>query len=177
MSANRTLAYYRVEHEDEIDLMPIQRGGKPVIYLLSPCPIANDTLGKVISWAVDTRPEGLLFDRLANREVVYLFWEAQNPKLPISPPTTPSAELVAFDPARPTLHPSNSALPLFDIVTGYIGDALLAIELHTEVRTSFITLRTGFRTSPNTRTSLFGSCLRMSTKRLYYQVSRLRPKL
>ncbi|KAG8721305.1 hypothetical protein FRC11_002943, partial [Ceratobasidium sp. 423] len=93
-----------------------------------------------ISWTVDTRPDGSLFGRLTNREVAYLFREAHtNPQPPISPPTTPSAELVTFDPARPTIHPSNSALLPFDKVTGYIDDALLAMELHTEARTSFIT--------------------------------------
>ncbi|KAG8735068.1 hypothetical protein FRC11_003471 [Ceratobasidium sp. 423] len=49
-------------------------------------------------------------------------------------------ELVAFDPARPTVLPSNLAVLPFDKVMGYIDDALLAMELHTEARTSFITL-------------------------------------
>ncbi|CAE6507986.1 unnamed protein product [Rhizoctonia solani] len=75
-------------------------------------------------------------------EVSYLFWEARtNPKLPSSPPTTrPSSPVEAnFDPASPLLLPSHSALLPFNKVTGYIDDALLALGLHTEARTSFIT--------------------------------------
>jgi hypothetical protein len=45
----------------------------------------------------------------------------------------------AFDPSNPTLTSGNSALLPFDKVTGYIDDALLALGLHTEARTSFIT--------------------------------------
>ncbi|KAG8684721.1 hypothetical protein FRC11_011690 [Ceratobasidium sp. 423] len=130
-------------------------GGKPVIYLFSPSamldvgvrlslvkawsfsaiyphtpisPPSDDSLGEVITWNVNTRPDGTLFDRLTNPEVAYLFWEAR-----------PSTELVAFDPARPTVLPSNSAVLPFNKVTGYIDDALLAMELQAEARTSFIT--------------------------------------
>ncbi|CAE7201228.1 unnamed protein product [Rhizoctonia solani] len=162
-----TFLDHGIEDGDTIDLMGIQRGGKPVIYLFSPSPMldvqvqlslvkawrfsdiyppthisspSDDSLGETISWSVDTRPDGTLFDRLTNREVAYLFWEAHtNPKPPISPPTSPSAELVAFDPACPIISPNNSALLPFDKVTGYIDDALLAMELHVEARTSFIT--------------------------------------
>ncbi|CAE6517020.1 unnamed protein product [Rhizoctonia solani] len=162
-----TIADLGMKDGDTIDLMPVLRGGKPVIYLFSPSsipdvrvelslvkawrfsaiypptPIASPSdrfLGEVISWTVNTRPDGSLFDRLTNREVAYLFWEAHtNPKTPISPPTTPSEELIAFDPARPIILPNNSALLPFDKVTEYIDDALLAMGLHAEARTSFIT--------------------------------------
>ncbi|EUC55128.1 ubiquitin family protein, putative [Rhizoctonia solani AG-3 Rhs1AP] len=166
MGDGDTLARHRIENGDEIEVMPIRTGGKPVIYLFSPLPIldvrvqlslvkawrfsaiypptpitspSDDSLGEAISWTVDTRPDGSLLDHLTNREVAYLFWEAHtSPKLPISPPTTPS-RLLSFDPARPSILPSDSALLPFDKVTGYIDDALLAMELHAEARTSFIT--------------------------------------
>ncbi|KAG8751247.1 hypothetical protein FRC11_009580, partial [Ceratobasidium sp. 423] len=63
-----------------------------------------------------------------------------NPQPPISPPASPSTELVAFDPAHPTVLPCDLAVLLFDKVTGYINDTLLVMELHTEAQTSFITL-------------------------------------
>ncbi|KAG8747576.1 hypothetical protein FRC11_012296, partial [Ceratobasidium sp. 423] len=166
MDRDRTLGSHRVRNGDYILVGKEHKGGKPVIYLFSPLPVSNirvqlslvkvwrfsaiyppapinlppdESLGGSITWTVDTRPDGSLFDRLTNREVSYLFWEAHtNPRPPVSP-TTQFTELVAFDPARPTVHPSNSALLPFDKVTGYIDDALLAMELHTEARTSFIT--------------------------------------
>ncbi|CAE6437761.1 unnamed protein product [Rhizoctonia solani] len=99
----------------------------------------------VISWTVDAKPDGTLLDRATGREVAYLFWEAYtNPKPPLSPPTTrpgtpTETPNITFNPANPTLLPSESALLPFDKVTGYIDDVLLALGLHTEARTSFIT--------------------------------------
>ncbi|CUA67942.1 Polyubiquitin-C [Rhizoctonia solani] len=100
------------------------------------------SLGQSVAWTVNAQPDGTLWDQATNREVSYLFWEARtNPKLPSSPPTTrPSSPVEAnFDPASPLLLPSHSALLPFNKVTGYIDDALLALGLHTEARTSFIT--------------------------------------
>ncbi|KAG8747577.1 hypothetical protein FRC11_012297, partial [Ceratobasidium sp. 423] len=130
MCSGGTLASYGVENWDEIHAMRELRIGKPVIYLFSPTPLldvrvqlslvdswrfsaiyppvpidspSDESLGQAITWAVDTKSDGLLWDRLTNREVAYLFWEAHtNPKPPISPPVTPSAEIVGFDPARPS---------------------------------------------------------------------------
>ncbi|CAE6369882.1 unnamed protein product [Rhizoctonia solani] len=105
----------------------------------------SELLGQTVAWTVNARPDGMLWDQATNREVAYLFWEAlSNPKLPSSPPTTrPSSPVEsppqAFDPASPTLLPGHSALLPFDKVTGYIDDVLLALGLHTEARTSFIT--------------------------------------
>ncbi|CAE6465778.1 unnamed protein product [Rhizoctonia solani] len=45
---------------------------------------------------------------------------------------------LAFDPASPILLPSQSVLLPFEKATDYIDDALLALGLHTEARTSFI---------------------------------------
>ncbi|KAJ1302337.1 hypothetical protein OPQ81_001152 [Rhizoctonia solani] len=98
-----------------------------------------------IVWTVDAKPDGTLLDHASGREVAYLFWEAYtNPKAPISPPTSrPSTPIEAptlgFDPAYPVLTPSQSVLLPFDKVTAYIDDVLIALGLHTEARTSFIT--------------------------------------
>ncbi|KAL5637692.1 hypothetical protein ACGC1H_002082 [Rhizoctonia solani] len=106
---------------------------------------ATEALGQTIAWTVNAQPDGTLWDHATEREIAYLFWEAlTNPKLPSSPPTTRPTSPVespsqAFEPANPVLLPSHSALLSFDKVTGYIDDVLLALGLHTEARTSFIT--------------------------------------
>ncbi|CCO34296.1 Polyubiquitin 9 [Rhizoctonia solani AG-1 IB] len=101
--------------------------------------------GQSVIWTVCAKPDGVLLDQTTNREVAYLFWEAHtNPRLLPSPPgTRPNTPVetpsLAFDPADPYLLPSQSALLPFEKVTSYIDDVLLALGLHTEARTSFIT--------------------------------------
>ncbi|KAG9122273.1 hypothetical protein FRC07_001434 [Ceratobasidium sp. 392] len=149
-----------------------QKGGKPVIYLFPPVlmtdicvdlalvkswdfsalypPTSVSTsrcgaLGQAISWTVNAKPDGTLFDHRTQREVAYLFWEAHtNPVAPLSPacsrPGSPvDQSMLAFDPARPQLTPANSVLLPFNKVAAYIDDALISLGLHTEARTSFIT--------------------------------------
>ncbi|CAE6507983.1 unnamed protein product [Rhizoctonia solani] len=105
----------------------------------------TEPLGESIAWTINAQPDGTLWDQLTEREVTYLFWEARNtePRLLSSPPTNrPSSPLEtshSFDPANPNILPNHSALLPFDKVTGYIDDALIALGLHTEARTSFIT--------------------------------------
>lgn len=103
---SNTLASYGVEPEDDIDLLEQQVGGKPVIYLFPPArmlsiqaelclvkswrfsaiyPIApihsnkstNKSIGESVTWTVDAKPDGTLFDHENGREAAYLFWEAQ----------------------------------------------------------------------------------------------------
>jgi ubiquitin C len=52
---------------------------------------------------------------------------------------TPMGDLEAFDPARPSVSPSDSVLLPTGKVPGYLDMALKALALHTEARTSFIT--------------------------------------
>ncbi|CAE6507122.1 unnamed protein product [Rhizoctonia solani] len=100
-----------------------------------------------ISWVVDAHPGGILWDHGTKREITYLFWEAHpNRKALRSPPLTRSSSPVegpspshTFDPESPVVLPGHSAVLSFNKVTGYIDDALLALGLHTEARTSFIT--------------------------------------
>ncbi|KAG8723739.1 hypothetical protein FRC09_001946 [Ceratobasidium sp. 395] len=140
----------------EFDFIRTQKGGKPVIYLFPPVPTTDirldlalvkswdfsalypatpistskcGVLGQTVSWTVDAKPDGTLFDYQIQREVAYLFWEAH--------PVQESS--LAFDPARAELTPANSVLLPFNKVTAYIDDALQSLGLHTEARTSFIT--------------------------------------
>ncbi|CUA71001.1 hypothetical protein RSOLAG22IIIB_09288 [Rhizoctonia solani] len=100
-----------------------------------------------ISWVVDAHPDGILWDHATKREITYLFWEAHpNRKTLRSPPLTRSSSPVegpspshTFDPASPVVLPGHSAVLSFNKVTGYIDDVLLALGLHAEARTSFIT--------------------------------------
>ena len=55
--------------------------------------------------------------------------------------STPIANTETFDPARPSLNPGDSVLLPISEVPGYLDVVLRALALHTEARTSFITLR------------------------------------
>lgn len=104
-------------------------------------PDANET----VAWTVDAKSDGMLFDHATRREVAYLFWEAHKTSgLPSSPaisrpgtPTTYPAQSV--DRPKPMINSNNAVLIPLEKVTGYIDDALLALGLHIEARTSFIT--------------------------------------
>jgi hypothetical protein len=55
--------------------------------------------------------------------------------------TTPVANTETFDPVRPIVDPADSVLLPISKVPSYLDAALKALALHTEARTSFITLR------------------------------------
>ena len=62
---------------------------------------------------------------------------------------TPIANLETFDPARPSVDPVDSALLPISKVPSYLDSVLKTLALHTEARTSFITLRIlSFSTPP-----------------------------
>jgi large subunit ribosomal protein L40e len=100
----QTLGAYNIQNESTLHVVRRLRGDKPVIYLFPPVPISNihvqlslaqawsfsalypstpistpDTsnLGQSVTWTVDAAPNGTLFDHGVEREVSYLFWEAQ----------------------------------------------------------------------------------------------------
>lgn len=95
---------YNIQRESTLHLFTTLRGGKPVVYLISPTPISNiqvrltliipwsfsalyppvsistsasPGLGQRVAWTVDAKPDGTLFDHAAGRQVAYLFLEAQ----------------------------------------------------------------------------------------------------
>ncbi|KAK2462516.1 hypothetical protein APHAL10511_005486 [Amanita phalloides] len=100
-----------------------------------------------ITWDVVASPDGQL--RLSDGlQVSYLYWEAETRSPggvdtpPSSRPLTPEWALSVerFDPSNPILTPQDSVLlRVPGDVTKYLDKALLALGLHTEARTSFIT--------------------------------------
>ncbi|KAK2464928.1 hypothetical protein APHAL10511_003004 [Amanita phalloides] len=118
-------------------LVPIKRSGS----------IAQSTGGETAFWDVLATPDGTL--RLpGGLEVSYLYWEAETraPRETVTPPAsrpaTPELDLSTdrFDPTNPILTPQNAVLLAVPTdVTKYLDQALLAMGLHTEARTSFIT--------------------------------------
>ncbi|KAH9033621.1 hypothetical protein EDB85DRAFT_1099566 [Lactarius pseudohatsudake] len=98
-----------------------------------------------LTWTVAAEPDGTLVDRTSGMEVSYLYWEAIATPQPVTPgasrATTPIVDIGAFDPARPSVNPGESVLLPTSKVPGYLDVALKALALHTEARTSFITLR------------------------------------
>ncbi|KAF8264819.1 hypothetical protein EI94DRAFT_1737589 [Lactarius quietus] len=94
-------------------------------------------------WAVAAEPNGTLVDKTCGIEVSYLYWEAiANTQLvtPVSSrSTTPIVNTESFDPACPSVNPSDSVLLSKSRVPGYLNVVLKALALHTEARTLFIT--------------------------------------
>ncbi|KAJ7182242.1 hypothetical protein C8R43DRAFT_1092987 [Mycena crocata] len=158
---------YAPGEELSFSVFRAQRGGKPVIYLFSPDIIdASVSLtltrewelsvvypvvpakpavggGETIQWSVHTHPDGSLTERSTGLDVAYLFWEAlTNRGIPISPPGSPVLGQPlgeAFSPITCDLSPANSVLLTVSNMTPYLDQALQALGLHTEARTSFIT--------------------------------------
>ncbi|KAJ7177172.1 hypothetical protein C8R46DRAFT_889544 [Mycena filopes] len=157
-----------MENGDEIDVLQRLLGGKPVIYLYSPTDIdatvaltltrewsfsviypvvptkiPSSNGGQRIEWNVRTHLDGSLTETNTGLDVAYLFWEAQtNHGIPASPPASPVLEnfgTESFSPLTSDLSPKNSVLIAVASITPYLDKILLALGLHTEARTSFIT--------------------------------------
>ncbi|KAH6886076.1 ubiquitin family-domain-containing protein [Coprinopsis sp. MPI-PUGE-AT-0042] len=101
--------------------------------------------GQTVSWIVQALPEGSLRETQTGLDVSYLYWEAATKVLDLwSPPPSPLANgsvhtVETFIPNHPTLNDSSSVLVSLQELTPYLDKALLALGLHTEARTSFIT--------------------------------------
>ncbi|KAJ7762975.1 hypothetical protein B0H16DRAFT_1368537 [Mycena metata] len=169
VSDDDTPASLGVEDGDDFFVYERQVGGKPVIYLFSPVekevtvsltltrewsfsaiyPVVPakallSNAGERIQWNVRTHPDGTLTELNTGLDVAYLFWEAHtNLGMPMSPPASPtiaSSDLVErFSPLTCDLSPADSVLIAVADLTPYLDKMLLALGLHTEARTSFIT--------------------------------------
>ena len=191
-----TLQQYGISHDDvTIHSILKLRGGKPVVYILSPSdievsvklslvpewnisaiypvvPIKSPSAhsNEELTWRVRVHPNGDLTELNTGLDVAYLFWEAlyvlsplnyyfllesmmlkldymysTNPVFPLSPPSSPRLgpsqvqNVERFVPNDATLDNANSVLLVTDKTTPYLDSALIALGLHTEARTSFIT--------------------------------------
>ncbi|KAJ7177138.1 hypothetical protein C8R46DRAFT_1246546 [Mycena filopes] len=159
----------RLSDGDQIWAVQNQLGGKPVIYLYSPAEIdatvaltltrewsfsviypvvpakiPPSNVGQRIEWKVRTHLDGSLTETNTGLDVAYLFWEAHtNHGIPASPPPSPLPERFdtteSFSPLTSSLSPTDSVLIAVTSITPYLDKVLLALGLHTEERTSFIT--------------------------------------
>ncbi|KAJ7121367.1 hypothetical protein C8R44DRAFT_919708, partial [Mycena epipterygia] len=136
------------------DLIPIQRGGKPGIYLFSPH-VVDASVGltltrewnlsviypvvpakrapngrETIQWDTRTHPDGSLTECTTSPDVAYLFWEAlTNHTTPISPPDSPvlgQSAHASFSPTTCDLSPADSILLAVTEVTPYLDAAVHA---------------------------------------------------
>lgn len=96
----RTLSDYNIRNESTVYLVLKLRGGKPVIYLLSPfplnavvqlsliqawsfsavyppAPIKSSGFGQSIEWNINTHDDYTMTDIATGTRVSYLFWEAE----------------------------------------------------------------------------------------------------
>lgn len=98
---DRSLHDYNIRTGTSLDLVLRLRGGKPVIYIMSPAVLENisvilalapgwsfsalypnaDVVSKgckeTVRWAVDASPDGTLLDKRSGLHASYLFWEAE----------------------------------------------------------------------------------------------------
>ncbi|KZV82374.1 hypothetical protein EXIGLDRAFT_843823 [Exidia glandulosa HHB12029] len=121
-----------------VELALVPEWSFSAIYPVAPVSTKGPASLECLTWDVDVRADGTLFDKRTAAEVTYLYWEATtNAVRPPSPPLEDAPE--AFNPAYAVMTPSNSVLIDVSDVPSYIDKALSAMTLHTEARTSFIT--------------------------------------
>ncbi|KAJ7177189.1 hypothetical protein C8R46DRAFT_989342 [Mycena filopes] len=153
----------------EVHQLMQRRTAKPIIYLYSPVEInatvaltltsdqsfsaiypvvptkfPSSNVGQRIEWNVRTHLNGDLTETNTGLDVAYLFWEADaNHGIPASPPASPVLENFetpkSLSPLEDDLSPADSILIPVAKITPYLDKVLLALGLHTEARTSFIT--------------------------------------
>ncbi|KAF6748216.1 hypothetical protein DFP72DRAFT_820699 [Ephemerocybe angulata] len=162
-----TLGSLGVENGDQLELMPVLKGAKPVIYLypttatristtlsLVPewefsaiypvVPAKSTENGQELKWVVDAQPSGILTEVATGMEVSYLYWEAETTgKGLVSPPLSPipgaTTVEAPFVPNRASLDSKDTVLLEVAKITPYLDGALKALGLHVEARTSFVT--------------------------------------
>ncbi|KAF4609942.1 hypothetical protein D9613_010307 [Agrocybe pediades] len=163
-----TSASIGLQDGDEIIVQPRQVGGKPVIYLFSPLPVeasvklalapqwdfsaiypvvsiekpgVEQAHHQEVTWRVQTQSNGDLKELNTGLDVAYLFWEAHTNPGSAAPKVSNAREgsIEAFNPNAALLNDDNSVVLPVSKVTPYLDQALHALGLHTEARTSFIT--------------------------------------
>ncbi|KAG2335782.1 hypothetical protein BDR05DRAFT_971431 [Suillus weaverae] len=163
MDHNRSIGSYGVNKGDIIYIQTEQLGGKPVIYLYSPSDVdvsvklslspewsfsaiypvvtPKQDNAQHIEWNVRTHQDGNLTEKNSGLDVSYLFWEAKtnSDAFPRSPASEPQSVDV-FSPTSSTLGDMDSIVISVDKVTVYLDESLKVLGLHTEARTSFITI-------------------------------------
>ncbi|KAL8292210.1 hypothetical protein RQP46_001676 [Phenoliferia psychrophenolica] len=153
---------------DTIDVHIEQKGGKPVIYLFPPTPLASVRVdlslvpewtfsalypvvpinrskaphsGTTATWTVTASPSGDLVELSSGLSLSYLFWEAHTCPTPPSPsllPMNPS-QIPAFNPSSTTLTPSTALALTFSTFLPYLDTVLSTLTLHISARNDFIT--------------------------------------
>ncbi|KAG8911027.1 hypothetical protein FRC01_005972 [Tulasnella sp. 417] len=113
---------------------------------------------RTAEWDVVAQPSGMMAVKGSSTEVAYIFWEAETEShnhLPESPPISRSSTpllgagpgtmhpRVGFVPGTTKCSPHDSVVLSLQDVPPYLEKTLLALGLHTEARTSFITLGLG----------------------------------
>ncbi|KAJ7828776.1 hypothetical protein B0H14DRAFT_2452256 [Mycena olivaceomarginata] len=165
LSGDDTPASRGIENNDSILVYLEQVGGKPVIYVYSPVeidatvaltlsrewsfsaiypvvPVKPTALsaGQRVEWNFRTHLDGSLTESNTGLDVAYLFWEAHtNQGIPESPTVSQVIPVELFSPLNSDLTPTDSVLVAVSEITPYLDKVLLALGLHTEARTSFIT--------------------------------------
>ncbi|KIO32160.1 hypothetical protein M407DRAFT_18964 [Tulasnella calospora MUT 4182] len=109
---------------------------------------------QMVEWDVVVNPSGTISTKGISTEVAYLFWEAEtepSDNLPDSPPASRSSSPLpinntkapyaraSFIPGTTRCSPIDSVVLSAQEVPPYLEKTLLALGLHTEARTSFIT--------------------------------------
>ncbi|KAF6748206.1 hypothetical protein DFP72DRAFT_853675 [Ephemerocybe angulata] len=111
-------------------------------------PAKNTEAGQELKWVVDAEPSGTLTEVGTGLKVSYLYWEADtiakglmSPLLlsPGSPGKTTVLDDARFTPNQASLDSKDTVLVEVAKITPYLDDALKALGLHVEARTSFIT--------------------------------------
>ncbi|KAK7440966.1 hypothetical protein VKT23_016743 [Stygiomarasmius scandens] len=169
VSPHETLQGSGIRDGDVLWLMMEQKGGKPVIYLQAPqelrvsvrlslvpswefsaiypiVPIRSNGekgQGQTLEWDVSTRKEDdVLLDHRSGTEVSYLYWEAKTngASSSLASPPRPNVSQTPFDPISADLTDQDSVLLCVEKnLVVYLDKSLLALGLHVEARTSFIT--------------------------------------
>ncbi|KAJ7587362.1 hypothetical protein C8J56DRAFT_941774 [Mycena floridula] len=163
-----SLADAGVKRNSIIELELKLLGSKPVIYLEAPVeldvsvnlslikqwkfsaiypvvPVKSDAHCETINWEVRTKKDGSLNEKRTGLGVSYLYWEAEtNTTLGDSSPaplvmSAAADQVEPFLPLSASVESKNSVLLSLKDLPSYLNRTLLALGLHTEARTSFIT--------------------------------------